>query len=280
MTEPTTPFSVLMAFYAGDRPEHLAAAFRSVTVEQELRPDEVVLVQDGPVGDELARGLDDLIAASIVPVRLVVLERNEGLAAALTAGLAEVSHPLVARMDADDLSAPDRFARQIPAMATGLDVIGSALVEFGDDVPERVRPVPIGQVEIVRQARVRSPFQHPSVVFRAESVRRAGGYEDLPMLEDYWLWVRMLTAGARVENLPEPLLRYRVDAGSYSRRGGWRLLRSEIELQRRMRRIGFLSTGQWLRNLTVRASYRLLPESWRTRLYRAVFARRLQRDGV
>ena len=263
-----------MAYYASDDPEHLAAAFASVTTAQQLRPDEVVLVQDGPVDAPLAQTVADLVADSPVPVQHVVLERNQGLSAALTAGLTHVRHELVARMDADDLSTPDRFARQIPAIADGLDVLGSALVEFGDDVPERIRPVPIGQAEIVRQARVRSPFQHPSVVFRAEAVRKVGGYEDLPMLEDYWLWVRMLAAGARVDNLPEPLLRYRVDAGSYSRRGGRQLFRSELELQRRMRLIGFLSTGQWLRNVVVRASYRVLPESWRTALYRAVFARR------
>ncbi|MFT4189076.1 MAG: glycosyltransferase [Aeromicrobium sp.] len=270
----TVPFTVLMSYYDGDDAGQLAEAFDSVTAGQELPPDEVVLVRDGPVGEVLAARVERMIDASSVPVRHVVLERNGGLSAALTAGLAEASHDVVARMDADDVSTPDRFARQIPLIADGYDIVGSALVEFGDGVAEQVRPVPVGQEQIVRQARSRSPFQHPSVVYRASAVREAGGYEELPLMEDYWLWARMLHGGARAENLPEPLLRYRVDDGAYSRRGGLRLLRSELVLQGRMRRLGFVSTGQWLRNVAIRAPYRLVPESVRRLAYRAVFVRK------
>jgi hypothetical protein len=98
-----------------------------------------------------------------------------------------------------------------------------------------------------------------------------GGYEDLPLMEDYWLFVRMIHHGARVANVAEPLVLYRVGAGAFSRRGGAALLRSEVELQRRLHGVGFTSTAQYVRNLAVRGGYRLVPESGRRVAYRRVF---------
>ncbi|EFQ83607.1 glycosyltransferase, group 2 family protein [Aeromicrobium marinum DSM 15272] len=268
-------FSVLMPFYAGDRPEQVEQAFRSVTVDQHLRPDEVVLVQDGPVGDDLSATVAGIVAGSVVPVRLVTLSRNSGLAEALAAGLAEVAHDVVARMDADDVSVPERFAVQIPRIAAGLDVVGSAITEFGDAAgTTRTRPVPQGAEAIAQQARLRSPFHHPSVVYRASAVAAAGGYRDLAMLEDYWLWARMLMAGAQVDNVPDALVLYRIGDGAYGRRGGWALLRSELALQAAFARIGFTTPVQRWRNVAVRGIYRLVPERLRKLAYRAAFARR------
>lgn len=264
------PFSVLLPVYAGDRADFLDRAFRSVTEEQSLPPDEVVIVQDGPVGAELRDVLDRLTSTGTQPVRRVVLETNVGLARALEAGLDACTHEIVARMDADDVALPQRFERQVPLMHS-LDIVGSAIQEFASEsAPGVVRTPPLSGHEIDRSARFCSPFNHPSVVFRRSVVRAAGGYQDLPLLEDYWLWVRMIEAGVRAGNLPEVLLLYRVGAGAYGRRGGALVLRSEIELQRRMHRIGFTSTGQLVRNVLVRGGYRLVPEPLRRRAYRKV----------
>lgn len=275
MTPATPPFSVLMAYYAGDRADHLEEAFDSVTSGQDLPPAEVVLVRDGPVGRELAERVARLCAESVVPVRHVELATNQGLAAALTAGLAEVHHPIVARMDADDVSLPSRFAVQVPLVADGLDLVGSAITEFGEEAAdERTRPVVRGADAIATQARLRSPFNHPSVVFRISAVQSAGGYVDLGMMEDYWLWVRMIAAGAKVDNVDDALVRYRVSDGAYGRRGGWALLRSELALQRAMRRTGFTTGREHARNVVVRGAYRMIPESFRKALYRLAFVRR------
>ncbi len=270
-TEPALlPFSVLLPVYAGDRADFLDRAFRSVTEDQSLPPDEVVIVQDGPVGADLRDVLDKLTSTSAQPVRRVVLETNVGLARALEAGLDACTHEIVARMDADDVALPQRFERQVPLMHS-LDIVGSAIQEFASESePGVVRTPPLSGHEIDRSSRLYSPFNHPSVVFRRSVVRAAGGYQDLPLLEDYWLWVRMITAGVRAGNLPEVLLLYRVGAGAYGRRGGALVLRSEIELQRRMHRIGFTSKGQLVRNVLVRGGYRLVPESLRRRAYRKV----------
>ncbi|MFL6287931.1 MAG: glycosyltransferase [Actinomycetes bacterium] len=281
MTGPT-PFSLLLPTYHADDPEHLKRAFESAVDEQVLKPDEVVLVRDGVVPPPLQTMIDDLAARSMVPVRVVALEQNIGLGYALDAGLLACAHEVVARMDADDISLPERFAQQIAVVAEGYDLVGSALLEFHDDEDDIVglRTPPLTEFEIKRWARFHDPFNHPTVVYRKSMVQAVGGYQDLPLMEDYWLFARMIDAGARVANVGEPLVKYRVGAGAYARRGGWQLLRSEIELQRQFRAAGFTTRAQYLRNLAVRGGYRLVPEVIRRVAYRTVIAPKGERDRL
>ena len=116
------PFSLLVPVYHGDRPDSLRRSFRSAVDDQTMRPDEVIIVQDGPVGDELAQCLSELQASSPAPVTLVTLERNGGLGPALDRGLAASRYDIVARQDADDVSMPvpaRRGARTWPSTISG-----------------------------------------------------------------------------------------------------------------------------------------------------------------
>lgn len=271
----TEQFSVLLPVYGGDRARFLRRAFRSATVDQERRPDEVVIVRDGPVRPKVAKALEKAEQTSEIPVRVVRLEQNGGLAAALEIGLAACRHEVVARADADDISVPERFAIQLPVIEAGADLVGSAIAEFEDDehVTGAVRSMPTTPEEIARYARFADPFNHPSVVYRKSAVRAAGGYQDLHLMEDYLLFARMIAGGARVANVPEALVKYRTGAGAYGRRGGRDLLRSELRLQRILRAERFTTRWQFLRNVAVRGGYRLVPESVRRVTYRALILR-------
>lgn len=267
-------FSVLLPVYRGDRPAFFERALRSVTGDQTLRPDELVIVVDGPVpsgiADVLRRAEAGELTAGVV-VRVVALPENVGLARALEAGLAACSHEVVARADADDVSLPERFARQVPLVVGGVDLLSSSIVEFEEDEDVRglVRAWPSEADDIARQARLADPFNHPSVVYRRSAVTEAGGYQHLTRLEDYWLFVRMIAAGARIANVDEPLVLYRVGAGAYRRRGGWELFRSEVVLQGRMLAIGFTTPAQFVRNLLVRGLWRFVPPALRRPAYAA-----------
>ena len=267
-------FSLLLPVWAGDRPDFLTAAFRSSVQDQTRPPDEVVIVRDGPVPPALAQALADLVAGSPVPVRLLELPRNGGLGPALDAGLAACSHDVVARMDADDLSLPHRFAVQLPMIESGLDLVGAGLVEFGDHPDDLVgtRTPPTDPADIAARARFADPFNHPTVVYRRDLVRAVGGYSDFALMEDYLLWAKLLVAGARVANTAEPLVKYRVGAGAYARRGGLGQLRAELAVQRRFRQLGFTTRRQWARNVVLRGGYRLVPERLRRTAYRKVIA--------
>lgn len=271
----SAPFSLLLPVYAGDDAGFLLRAFASAVPEQTLPPDEVVIVRDGPVPPPLAAALAGVAADCPVPITVLELPRNVGLAAALTAGLAACAHDVVARMDADDVAMPDRFAAQLALIDEGADLVGSGLAEFVDDetVVVGTRTPPIGADAIARYARFHDPFNHPTVVYRRRAVDRAGGYVRVGLMEDYWLFARMIAAGARVANLPEPLVRYRIGAGAYRRRGGVAQLRAEVRLQRLFRGIGFTTRAQFVRNVAVRGGYRLLPEGVRRASYRRLLHR-------
>ena len=268
------PFALLLPVYIRDDPDYLRAAFRSAVHDQTLPPDHVLLVRDGPVTDGLARCIEELRAGSPVPVQLVAIERSTGLGPALDAGLIASPHDIVARMDADDIALPNRFEIQVPLIREGADIVGAGLIEFDDDpaTPGRRRVPPIDPDDIRRYARIHDPFNHPTVIYRRSAVLAAGGYGDLPLMEDYWLFSRMLAAGARPMNVAEPLVYYRVGSGAYQRRGGREQLRSELALQRRLRDTGLISRTQYARNVLVRGGYRLLPWRVRRTLYRLVVA--------
>jgi glycosyltransferase involved in cell wall biosynthesis len=274
------PFSLLVPVYHGDRPDYLRRSFRSAVHDQTVRPSQVVIVRDGPVGDELARCLEELRASSPVPVTLVPLERNSGLGPALDRGLAASGFDVVARQDADDVSMPHRFEVELPLIEDA-DIVGSGLLEFSGDTDEIVgqRVPPTGAAQIQRYARMHDPFNHPTVVYRKQAVLAAGGYGDLPLMEDYALFARMLLGGARAVNVPEPLVFYRVGKTAFKRRGGRELLRSELRLQREFRRLGFTSRSQYVRNVLVRGGYRLVPWWCRRALYRPILSNRRQAPG-
>jgi glycosyltransferase involved in cell wall biosynthesis len=266
--------SLLLPVWAGDRPDFLAEAFTSSVQAQTRPPDQVVIVRDGPVPAPLAARIAELAADSPVPVEVVELAENVGLGPALDAGLRACTHEIVARMDADDVSEPHRFAVQMPIVEAGVDLVGSGLIEFGATAADVVgtRTPPVDPADIAARARFADPFNHPTVVYRRDLVRAVGGYTDFALMEDYLLWAKMLVAGARVANVAEPLVRYRVGAGAYARRGGKAQLKAELALQWRFRRIRFTTRRQFLRNVVVRGGYRLVPERIRRVAYRALIA--------
>lgn len=259
-----------MSVYAGDDPEYFARAFSSTVLEQSVRPSQVVVVQDGPISEPLAAALASCASTSPVHTEVVVLPQNVGLTVALGHGLARCSYDIVARMDADDISLPERFAKQLPQVVAGAQLVGTGMLEFENDdgsiIAKRIPPA--SQEEIVRQARFQQPFSHPTVMYRKEAVLAAGGYQPMGRMEDYWLFARMIHGGALVANVQEPLVMYRVGAGAYDRRGGRDQWRSEMMLQRAFRRIGFTTRAQFVRNVVVRGSYRFVPVGLRKSLYR------------
>ncbi len=272
-----TQFSVLLPTYYGDNPAYFQRALQSVGADQTLSPTEILVVCDGPVPADIS----DLLVQcekgerpeihGTSAVRVHRLETNQGLSAALNAGLEHTSHDIVARADSDDIAVPERFAKQIPLMQD-YDLVGSAIVEFEDDENNTgmTRVMPLTSEDIRKTVTYRDPFNHPTVVYHRQAVQAVGGYEHLDLMEDYLLFARMVNRGVKCMNLRDALVKYRVGAGAYDRRGGSRLLRSELTIQRIFRREGITSRTQYLRNTLVRGGYRLIPSGLRKALYQGV----------
>ena len=192
-------FSLLMSVWAGDDPDFLEAAFRSVVHDQTRPPDDVVLVQDGPVPDATrAIGSPSLIddVAGRRP-RCWRSTRTSGSASRSTRAWRPARTtswpgwtPTTSRCRSGSRS-------RCRSSRTGVDLVGSALLEFGADPSDIVgkRVPPIDPDEIVRYARFHQPFNHPTVVYRRTAVEAAGGYRHLALMEDYLLFAKMIEQG-------------------------------------------------------------------------------------
>ena len=254
-------FSVLISVYDKENPEHLKAALESIWNKQTLRPSEIVLVKDGILTPELDEVIDQF--QSIAPLKICKLDKNVGLGHALAKGLNLCSNELVARMDSDDISFPDRFEKQIRLMTEQpeLDISGTNIAEFhnqGDQVCSH-RRLPSQFSEIQSFAKKRNPLNHMTVLFKKSAVIDAGNYLPFFGYEDYYLWIRMLRNGSMIGNIPEDLVFARVGNDMFARRHGMRFFRQELRLQKELMQMDFLSQWEYLRNIFLRAFPRLFP---------------------
>lgn len=264
------PFSVLLSVYAKEHAAFMWQALESVFC-QTVVPDEVVLVEDGPLTAEL----DAVVARAIErwpQLKVVALAKNQGLGRALNVGLKYCTHPLVARMDTDDVARPNRFEQQLKAFAThkGLSVCGGWISEFDTDStqPHSYRRPPESHEAILRFGKKRNPVNHMTAMFRKDDVVASGGYQDFPLFEDYYLWVRMIMRGYTFVNLPEVLVDVRADRSMIGRRGGWNYALVETRLQFLFHRMHYISYATMWRNILVRFTARMMPLSLRRWLYK------------
>lgn len=278
-------FSVLMLVYAGDRPDHFDAALRSVT-DQTLPPAEILLVVDGPVPEEtdaVIRKYQGELASSGTEFRVIRSEKNLGCGGAKRLGFGQCSYPLIAMMDADDLSVPDRFEKQIRFFRDHPDTAaaGGMITEFvsGKDPTDisrkaGTRTVPETDAEIREYLKKRCPMNHVSVMVRKDEIEAAGGYMDgYYQNEDMYLWIRLAAAGGKFGNLPDNLVNVRVGEEMYQRRGGLKYFRSEAGLQKLMLRKKMISFPRYLVNVGERLVLQvLLPNRVRGWVFRK-FAR-------
>lgn len=255
--------SVLMSYYANAIPRELDIALESLW-RQTMRPYEIVLVRDGPVG----RGLAQVVARwhRRIGHRLVLVENpsNLGLGLALRRGLRHCRSELVARMDADDISARHRLKCQYGFMAANPDVdVVSAWTAAFEENPEKilfVRKSPKSHEALARLARFRSPVSHGASMFRKDAVLAAGSYLHMSGLEDYHLWARMLKEGSRFATIPEVLYLVRWSRQRTSeRRAGIKRALAQARLQQELCRMGFITPLRSLVNTSLRVLAAMLP---------------------
>ena len=261
-------FSVLMSVYKNDDAACLQEALASIFAQTYL-PAEVVLVADGPLSVEA----DAVLELYKIKCKIIRLPQNRGLGAALQAGLKECSHPLVARMDSDDICLPTRFELQLAAFAKdkALSVCGGAIeeIDFKTKKPIALRRLPLGDAEIKQFIKFRCPFNHMTVMFKKEDILSCGGYEPKFLMEDYSLWVNCAAKGLKMQNLPQVLVRARMDGKSYQRRGGYKYFKSNKALQEQMLSYGMISLPTYIFNLFVRFSVQvIMPDALRGLFYK------------
>lgn len=270
-------YSVLMSLYAKEKPEYLRLAIDSI-LKQTVVPDEIVIVEDGPLTDALYAVLDEYKTKFLQIIRTVRNEKNLGLGLALNVGLNECRNDLVARMDTDDIAKDDRCERQLKYFLENPDttILGGQIAEFITS-PENIvgrRVVPETDFELKEFIKKRCPFNHMTVMFKKSDVIKVGNYQDWFWNEDYYLWIRMSLANMTFANIPEILVNVRVGEDMYKRRGGNRYFKSEIAIQKLMLDKGIISRHLFYINCIKRfIVQKILPDSVRGWVYRK-FARK------
>lgn len=257
-------FSVCMSVYKNDSPSFFEQAIDSV-VRQSVCPDEVLLIIDGPIPDALRQKVLDKQKEFPV-IRLVFLPENKGLGNALKVAVENVKYDVIARMDSDDLSLPDRFEKQLSFLEENpdVDIVGGQMVEF-IDTPDNIigqRVVPLSHDDIYNYMKSRCAFNHVTVMFKKEAVISVGNYQDWFWNEDYYLWVRMMLHGCKFANLPDVLVNVRSGIGQYARRGSMKYFKSEEGIQRYMLQHHLTSLPRYLYNVTGRFVIQVLMPNW------------------
>ena len=227
---PCPDFTILMAVYAKDNCVLLERAINSV-YENTIAPKEFILVQDGPIDFMLSGVINKY--KDVVGFKHLRLESNQGLARALNFGLEHATCEFIFRADADDYNLNNRFEKQYALLANGFDLVGSNILEVSESgAPIAVRRVPQSQEEINKSIAIRNPFNHMTVAFRYDFVKRVGYYPKIYLREDYALWALMLSQGAKVCNTSDILVHATAGISMYKRRGGLSYVGGEIEMQK------------------------------------------------
>lgn len=268
-TDAEKTYSVLMAVYGKEKPEFFRQSIESM-LAQTLPFSDFVLVCDGALTHELNEVISWAQEEMGEKLQIIRLKENKGLGKALRTGVPRCRCSVIARMDSDDISRPDRCERQFRIIERdGYDLVSGTLQEFvrepGD--MDRLRVLPRTSEEILQYAKKRNPFNHPCVMFRKESVLHAGSYQDFPGFEDYYLWVRMLRKGCKGYNVQEVILDMRTGNGMYDRRGGRDYLYWVLRFQRYLYCKNFITKKEYIQNCLVRTTVGAIPGGAREKFY-------------
>lgn len=247
-------YSVLISVYKNDSPVFLKLALESIYEKQTKKPDEIVIVFDGPIPDEIRIVLDGFKKGKEKVVKFLPQKENKGLGEALRIGSNECIGDYIFRMDSDDISDPQRFEIQSSYLENHpeIDVLGSTIAEFKSEINEsalRRRVCFENHDDIVKMGKKRNPMNHVSVCIKKEALLKAGGYLPLRYVEDYFLWIRMIHAGCILANIDKPLVYVRIGNGFNKRRGYKDQIKSWEVIQNHMLEYGMISKKEAKKNM-------------------------------
>lgn len=259
-------FSVLMSLYIKEKAEYFDECMKSM-LHQTVLPDEIVIVFDGPISESLRITVGKYKKMKPGWIKIIENKKNKGLGLALADGVPACTYELIARMDTDDIAREDRFEKQLQMFINDpkLDICGSHIIEFEGSIDNVLskRKVPIKHKDIAEYQKQRSAFNHMTVMYKKSAVLKAGNYEDCPLMEDDMLWIRMLIAGAKCENIDDYLVYARTGYSMIERRGGWSYYKKYRNGRKRILATGYISNWDCYKTVGIQFIVALVPRKIR-----------------
>ncbi|ONI38080.1 hypothetical protein AN396_11710 [Candidatus Epulonipiscium fishelsonii] len=193
------------------------------------------------------------------------------LARALNIGLKHCKNEIVARMDTDDISKPERCETQLKFLEEhpNIDMVGSYAAEFSENIEEidDIKAVPQTYLEIVKFIKTRNPFNHPSVMYKKSKVLGIGGYKHFRGFEDYYLWIKMINNGLVVANVKKVLIYMRTTQEMFKRRGGMNYFKDMLTLANYLKKKNLMSPLEFYKFVSIRGVVILMPNRLRQMVY-------------
>lgn len=268
-------FSVLLPIYIEDQQSCVKECINSL-LNQTLPANEIVIVKDGKLLDDTEKLLNDFYSRNQKIIKIYSFDEHKGLGLALRDGVLLCKYPYIARMDADDVCVKDRFEKQIKYLETNdIDVLGGWIEEYNEKMTETIgiRKVPSEERDIIKKGKYRSPFNHPTVIFRKQKIIEVGNYENA-FIEDYILWGKLLTNNAKVHNLDEILVKCRVNDNSYKRRSGKKYIFDVIYMEKKLLKMKYINIFQYVYNLIIRIIVSCFPINFIKIIYRKLLRKK------
>lgn len=232
--------SIILSLYRNDKLSFVRQSIESL-LNQTYREFDLHIQYDGPINDDIDEYLHRFKDSRIVIHRRNV---NKGLACSLNDLLCIVllkGYDFIVRMDADDISMSERIERQLAYMEANpdCDCLGTWAIEIKSNGEEFFKKqMPITHEECFKFFMKRDCMIHPTVMFRRSYFDKVKAYpEDTYFGEDTMMWAEGFAAGCKFANLPEYLLKFRLDENFFERRRGWKHATSIISLRRRVNKL-------------------------------------------
>lgn len=271
--------SVLLSLFAKENPIFFDLSMKSIWIDQIRKPDEIVLVEDGPITLELENIVTKWKEELGNLLKIIKLKDNQGLAIALNEGIKHCSGDYIARMDTDDISLPERFLKQELYLKNNPDVVllGGGMIEFNNEEGElSPRIMPSSYEEIKAAMCKTSPFVHPSVFIKKDIFDQGLYYNPkCRRCQDAELWFRIIANKYKVANLPEVIIKFRKDPYLYLKRKKSAAAEFKIFIQGIYRIYG-LYTWRYVYPV-VHYLFRLLPPSLSQKIYNKFILKYWQR---
>lgn len=263
-------FSVLMSLYINEKVEYAQECFESL-LNQTVKATEWVIVEDGPLKEEMYNLLDEYQRKYPGLIIRIPLKVNRGLGLALREGILHCSNELIARMDTDDIARKDRFELQLKEFEKNpqLDICGSFIKEFDQNIDNiiSIRKVPINQNDIYSYQKYRSAFNHVTVMFKKSKVLSAGNYENCPLMEDDMLWTKMFLQHVNCSNINDYLVYVRTGIDMIKRRGGYNYFKKYKNARKKIYNLGYISNYNYLLSIIIQFFVCIIPSKLRTKFF-------------